>query len=166
MSRDRNTPLKTATAFAVVVALGGSAGAGETRPFVDGSWQQIVSAHKAEPTIVHFWGLTCGPCLAELPDWGKFRAGHPGVRLVLINWDATRLQDAARAEAALKKDGLYGVESWALAAPFEEKARFQIDRDWQGELPHTQLIARDGGATAFSGAAEFSKIETWLKAQP
>ena len=68
--------------------------------------------------------------------------------------------------ATLKKNGLDGVQSWMLAAAFRGEARFQIDRDWQGELPRTQLIARDGGSTAFSGAADFIKIETWLKAQP
>jgi thiol-disulfide isomerase/thioredoxin len=164
MSRNRNGLLSPATAIAFVLAWAAGA-AGETRPFVDGSWQQIVNAHKGEPTIVHFWGLTCGPCLAELPNWGKFTADHPGTKLVLINWDAARSQDNARAAAALKKAGLNGVESWVFAAPFEAKARFQIDRDWLGELPRTTLLARDGSTTAFSGTADFAKIETWQNEQ-
>jgi thiol-disulfide isomerase/thioredoxin len=160
-----NALRRTILAFALLLAAWGGAAAEEPRPFIEGSWQQIVSAHKGEPTIVHFWGLTCGPCLAELPNWGKFRADHPDARLVLINWDANRSQDTARAAAALKKAGLNGVESWVLAAPFEDKARFQIDRDWLGELPRTRLVARDGSTTAFSGAADFATIETWQKAQ-
>jgi len=83
---------------------------------------------------------------------------------VLINWDS-RAGDAARAASALAKSGLAGVETWALAAPFEEKVRFQTDREWMGELPRTRLIARDGSVTYFSRAADFDKIAAWISGQ-
>jgi len=41
----------------------------DLRPFVRGSWAQLLKAHQGKPIVVHFWGLTCGPCLAELPNW-------------------------------------------------------------------------------------------------
>ena len=31
----------------------------------------------AVPRIVHFWGVTCGPCKVELPLLGKFMKEHP-----------------------------------------------------------------------------------------
>jgi hypothetical protein len=31
-----------------------------------------------------------------------------------------------------------------------------------GELPYTRLIASDGTATTFSGAADFTKLSQWL----
>ena len=34
-------------------------------------------AHAGQPTVIHFWGLTCGPCLVELPQWGD-AAGRRG----------------------------------------------------------------------------------------
>ena len=83
---------------------------------------------------------------AELPEWGKFLAGHPGAPLVLVNWE-TRPQPADRIRATLAKAGLAGAENWTLADDFEQKIRFAIDRDWMGELPRTQLIARDGSVT-------------------
>lgn len=46
------------------------AAAGTLKPFERGSWQQIVHAHRGRPTLVHFWGVTCGPCKVELPQLG------------------------------------------------------------------------------------------------
>ena len=43
----------------------------ELRPFVRGSWQEVLRSHKGRPTLVHFWGVTCGPCKVELPLLGK-----------------------------------------------------------------------------------------------
>lgn len=156
--------LRPLALLALLLPLASSLAASAARPFSEGSWQELLRAHKGEPTIVHFWGLTCGPCLAELPTWSKFAADHPGVRLVLVNWDS-RGQDLTRAEATLRKSGLSSTEAWALATPFEEKARFEIDRDWFGELPRTLLIAGDGSTTAYSGAADMEKLDAWSATQ-
>jgi thiol-disulfide isomerase/thioredoxin len=149
----------------LAVSLQSQRALGETpRPFVQGSWQALRQAYKGEPVVVHFWGLTCGPCLAELPQWGAFAARHAGLQIILVNWDR-RAEDQARIEATLAKAGLGSVKSWVLADSFEEKMRFKIDRDWMGELPRTLLIARDGNVTAFSGAADFSALAAWLAAE-
>ena len=42
-------------------ALGAEASS-QLKPFGRGSWQEILRAHAGRPTIVHFWGVTCGPC--------------------------------------------------------------------------------------------------------
>ena len=39
------------------------------------------------PTIVHFWGVTCGPCKVELPLLGKFMNEHSGFDMVTISAD-------------------------------------------------------------------------------
>ena len=149
------------SALALTLAVSSTpAVAGETSPkvFGEGSWQDLTGAHKGQPLIVHFWSLACAPCLAELPEWGKFLAGHPGAPLVLVNWES-RPQPADRIRATLAKAGLAGAEQWALADGFEQKIRFAIDRDWMGELPRTQLIGRDGSVTTLSGAMDFSKAD-------
>ena len=150
-------------ALALVLAVSSSPGvAGETAPkvFGKGSWQDLIGSRKGQPLIVHFWSLACAPCLTELPEWGKFLAGHPGAPLVLINWP-DRPQPADRISATLAKAGLAGAENWTLADDFEQKIRFAIDREWMGELPRTQLIARDGSVTTFAGAMDFSKLAAW-----
>jgi Thiol-disulfide isomerase and thioredoxins len=32
----------------------------------------MLRSHAGRPTLVHFWGVTCGPCKVELPLLGKF----------------------------------------------------------------------------------------------
>jgi hypothetical protein len=151
-------------ALALMLAMSSTlAVAGETSPkvFGEGSWQDLTVPHKGQKLIVHFWSIACAPCLAELPEWGKFLAGNPEALLVLINWES-RPQPADRIRATLAKAGLAGAEQWALTDGFEQKIRFAIDRDWMGELPRTQLIGRDGSVTTISGAMDFSKLTAWL----
>jgi thiol-disulfide isomerase/thioredoxin len=139
-----------------------AARAAETpRPFEATSLKALFDDNKGRPLIVHFWGLTCGPCLAELSAWGNFLRTHPDTRIVLVNWDR-RGGDPARMAKTLDGAGLGGVASFALGDGFEEKLRFAVDRDWMGELPYTRLVQRDGGVTPFSGAADFKMLERWL----
>jgi thiol-disulfide isomerase/thioredoxin len=162
MTRGR---LLCALALLLAACAPGRAADGEgPRAFTAASWQALRRAQADEPLIVHFWGLTCGPCLAELPQWGAFAARHRNARIVLVNWDR-RAQAPARIAATLAKAGLGRAESWALGEGYEEKLRFGVDRDWMGELPRTELLARDGSVTAFSGAADFVRLAAWLAAQ-
>lgn len=131
------------------------------RTFDGASWQALVNSHKGQPVIVHFWGFSCGNCMVELADWGKFAGEHPGTVIAFVNWDRHGA-DPRRIEKALAKAGLGSVESFTLANGFEEKLRFAVDHDWMGELPYTRLIARDGTVKAFSGAADFESLSRWL----
>lgn len=145
-----------------VLPLAGPASSGEVpRPFEAATLNEIRDAHKGGPLIIHFWGLTCSNCMAELSGWGAFARAHPDATVVLVNWD----QHGARPEQigpALQKAGLGSVPSYALGKGFEEKLRFAVSPDWMGELPYTRLIAGDGTATAFSGAADFVELGSWL----
>jgi thiol-disulfide isomerase/thioredoxin len=154
-------------ALCVVLVLGFGATqtpASEPRPFGAQSWGELTRAKRDRPMIVHFWSLTCGICLGELVDWAEFATKHPGVRLVLVNWD-DRVEDAKRIKATLAKNGLSKVENWALQSDFEEKVRFNIDREWMGEMPYTQLFKRNGEVTVFAGEADFAELEAWAAAR-
>src|SRR5690606_23773844 len=74
------------------------------RTFDKESWQELTQAHKDRPLIVHFWGLTCSNCMAELKDWGAFVREHPDASIVLVNWDR-RSATPERIVAALVKAG-------------------------------------------------------------
>ena len=142
----------------------GAASADDLKPFVKGSWQQILKGHAGHPTVVHFWGMTCGPCRVEMPRWGAFLATHRGVDTVTIDTDAPGGQ-AGAAEAFLASAHMPTTDAWRFADPFAEKLYFSIDPNWQGEVPLTLLIGHDGHVTRKLGAVAMADVETWLRAQ-
>jgi thiol-disulfide isomerase/thioredoxin len=147
-----------------ILLLAMPAHAADLVPFVRGSWHQLRQAHDGRPTIVHFWGLTCGPCLTELPEWGRLLAERPDADLVLVAADPIP-EDPASLAATLDRSGLAGAESWTFADDFSERLRFEVDPRWRGEMPRTILIARDGTVTARSGATDLAELRKWIAGQ-
>jgi hypothetical protein len=147
---------------AVLALLAGSALA-ETRPFGRGSWREMVQAHQGRPLVVHFWSLTCAPCLAELPAWQTLRTTHPELDMVLVSTDP--VAESPKLERMLGRAGLASVESWAFADGFVERLRFEIDRNWQGELPMTVQVGRDGTTESVVGGLDPDVLARWFQSQ-
>lgn len=126
------------------------------------SFAQIRASHAGQPLIVHIWGMTCGPCMVELPQWGALLRRYPRMRLVLIQADQAPPQAS---EQMLAQAGLGRVESWAAAGELDEYLRASIDRLWQGDMPRTLLIAPQGGVTRIQGVADLDQVGQWLNAQ-
>ena len=139
-----------------------AAHAGEPLAFERGSWAKIAADHRGQPMVVHLWGLTCTPCLAELPKWGKLLAERPDLKLVLVAADPVP-QASAQVAATLDKAGLGTAESWSFADRFVERLRYEIDPGWAGELPRTLLIGRDGARRVLSGTADLAQVRAWLE---
>jgi thiol-disulfide isomerase/thioredoxin len=147
-----------ATAFPAAL---GSAAPGELHPFGRGSWKAIRAAYAGRPVVVHFWGVTCGPCRVEMPRLGKFLKERPDLNLVMINADL--VPDAPEAiSAMLSETGLAGAENWMFSDGFVERLRYEVDPKWHGEIPMTVLIARDGSTTTVEGVADLDAIRHWL----
>ena len=132
----------------------------ETLAFGRGSWAELLRAHQGRPLVVHFWSLSCAPCLVELPQWREAQRRHPGMDLVLVSTDP--LEDAPKMEHRLAKAGLGKVENWAFADDFAERLRFEIDKSWRGELPMTRMIHGSGASEAITGTVSAATLETWM----
>jgi thiol-disulfide isomerase/thioredoxin len=136
----------------------------QLKPFGRGSWQDILRAHAGRPTIAHFWGVTCGPCKVELPLLGEFMKDHPGIDVVTISADLVPDLSPAT-QSMLAKSGLSSAENWIFDDGFVERLRFEIDPGWQGDIPRTMLISREGKITTIEGSAEMTDVEKWSNQQ-
>ncbi len=136
----------------------------EIRPFERGSWQTIRQAHAGRSTLVHFWGVTCGPCKVELPELGKFVKANPGVDVVMIDADLVPNTPAA-VRAMVSQAGLASTENWAFGDTFAERLRYEVDPKWQGDIPRTILMSKDGTTTTIEGSANISSLENWAASE-
>jgi len=146
----------------LAAGLPSSAQAGSTRLLETESFAQVRSRYAHKPLIVHIWGLTCGPCLEELPRWGELKKQHPDMNLVLIQADDASVDAVG---SALDHAGLGRVESWSVPSELDEFARARIDPSWSGEMPRTLLIAADGRVTVLRGVSDPAVIARWLTLQ-
>ncbi|MEZ5820163.1 MAG: TlpA family protein disulfide reductase [Bradyrhizobium sp.] len=135
----------------------------QLRPFGRGSWQQLMKTHAGRPTIVHLWGVTCGPCKVEMPQLGAFMKEHPDIDMVTISADVVPDLPAAT-HAMLERSGLSQAENWIFDG-FADRLRFEIDPTWQGDIPRTLLITREGDMTTIEGAADMADLKAWSERQ-
>lgn len=138
--------------------------ANDLRPFGRASWEEIRNAHAGQSLVVHFWGVTCGPCRTEMPLWGKFMRERPNMHLVMIDADLVP-NDPTAVETVLKQSGLSSAENWIFNDDFVERLRYEIDPHWHGEIPLTLLIAPDGATNTIEGVADLTKVGAWLDSQ-
>lgn len=150
---------RVVAATLVLLSMAPASASADPRPFLRGSWQTLLQAHAGRPLVVHFWSLTCAPCLAELPQWRE-TAKNAGMDVVLVTTDPP--EDTPKVERTLKRAGLDKVESWGFADSFVEKLRFEIDREWRGELPLTILVSASGKRESRTGTLSRQDIEAWL----
>jgi len=132
--------------------------------FQRGSWNQIRRAHSGEPFVVHIWGVTCGPCRTEMPEWGALLRDRQDMKLVLIDADLVP-NEAGAVATMLDQAGLGGAENWVFGDGFVEPLRYEVDPQWRGEIPRTILIGRDDATTVMEGVVDLAAIRSWLDAQ-
>lgn len=134
------------------------------KPFERGTWQGLLKGHTGRPTLVHFWGVTCGPCKVELPLLGRFAKEHPEIDVVTISADLVPNVPVAT-QSMLDKAGLSSTENFIFNDGFVERLRFEIDPAWQGDIPRTLLISPNGAIATIEGSAELADLEKWSAQQ-
>ncbi len=133
--------------------------AGELKPFVRGSMEQIAAARQGKPFVLGFWSLTCSHCQEELALLGEFAQRHPGAQVVLVSTDTP--EEGAAINAILQRHGLDSGESWVFADAFADRLRFEVDRQWRGELPRTYLYDAAHRPMAVSGKLDSARLARW-----
>jgi thiol-disulfide isomerase/thioredoxin len=145
--------------------MGASAQALEFKPYARGSFAELRQAHAGRPLVVHFWSVSCAPCLAELSDWARIARDKKGIDIVFVNVDGER--DHVKAGARLEKAGLASAVHYGFADDLLDRLFFEVDRSWHGDLPFTALIDARGKLVTVTGPVDDPPIAEWLaKASP
>jgi thiol-disulfide isomerase/thioredoxin len=152
---------KLAGAAFVSLSMAAPALAFDFQPYGRGAFAEIVKAHAGRPLIVHFWSVTCPPCIAELPQWAKMLDERKGVDIVFVNVDDD--EERPRAQARADKAGLGKAKHYGFSDSFVEKLYFEADKGWRGELPFSAFIASDGTVTTVTGAIDDPIAARWLE---
>lgn len=130
------------------------------QPYGRGAFAAIGKTHAGRPLIVHFWSVTCPPCLVELPQWAKILDERKDLVVVFVNVDDE--EERPRAEARAEKAGLGKAKHYGFSDDFVEKLYFEVDKGWRGELPFTALVTPDGVVTTVTGAIDDPLMRKWL----
>lgn len=148
--------------FAFVAVLAGAQAQATTiEPFTRGTFAHIRAEHASRPLVVHFWSLTCPPCIVEMPRLAAFARARKDFDLVLVTTDP--IEQSERVAARLQSWALADVPNFAYADTFVERLRFEVDRDWRGELPFTLLIKPDGSTRTVEGELNTQELAAWLE---
>lgn len=135
----------------------------EIKPFVRGSYQQIIAARQGTPFIISFWSLTCSYCMVELGMLKKLANKYPKLDLVLVSTDTPEEEETVAATLAKIAPGR--AEAWLFADSYADRLRFEVDRQWYGELPRTYIFNAKNEVTAISGKIDEAELERWIEQQ-
>ncbi|OAH97267.1 TlpA family protein disulfide reductase [Methylomonas methanica] len=136
----------------------------EIKPFIPGSYQQILTASPHQPLMLAIWSVDCPSCLKDMDILGKLHEKHPALKIVMLATDdAEALPEIKR---IIDSHKLGGLENWAFASDNPEKLRYEIDPAWYGELPRTyffdaghQRVGKSGAMSLEEFEAQFSKLK-------
>lgn len=147
----------------ITVALGllklRAAHATTLQSYQPGSWPELLQQYKDKPWIAHFWGVSCAPCIHELPQWSNVLKRYPDMPVVFIQTDPVPEKVTLH---HLEMAGLDKVMSRVASSTFDEYTRYEVDPKWMGELPATFLIDKRGRQKHLRGSNQIEQIERWI----
>lgn len=131
-------------------------------PFVQGSYQTILNAHRPQPFMLVIWSVDCPSCLKDMELISKLHKDHPELKIVMLSTDEPDL--SAEINKILDQHGLSGLENWVFAADDSQRLRYEIDPSWYGEMPRTYFFNRNHQRTGLSGALSLAEFEKQIAA--
>lgn len=121
----------------------------DLKPFVPGSYQQILQANTNKPFMMVVWSITCSSCLKDMALLDKLHKSKPDLKVVMLATDGK--EAAGQVQAILQKSGLVSVENWIYADDNTPKLQYEIDPTWYGELPRTYFFDKAHQREGVSG---------------
>ena len=130
------------------------------KPYVKGDWSSVLKSANGQPMAVHFWGVTCPPCVKEMPQWGAFVRSNESAKVAFIQVDDVPPELMRK---MLDQAKLSGANNYYIASPFDERLRYEIDPKWRGETPITIFIDKNGKKQLTVGSVNFQLVKKWFK---
>jgi thiol-disulfide isomerase/thioredoxin len=124
-----------------------------------GEWDSLLKKNSGQAVAIHFWGVTCAPCVREMPQWGRFLSADRNARVIFIQVDEVPLEATKKMLAQARLDK---VSNYYLNTPFDDYFRHEIDSQWRGETPMTLLINKNGKMLRKTGPINFAELKKWF----
>ena len=123
----------------------------------------IADAMSPAPRLVIMWSLDCPACFEELDLISQIVEQHPTVAISLIatDDDGERNQEIAD---VYQQPGLIKTSRWTYATNQGQRLRYNIDPNWQGELPRSYYVDKNGKRHGHSGLLTKAQITAVLLA--
>ena len=121
----------------------------------------VLRAHAGRPTLVHFWGVTCGPCKVELPLLGQFMKA-PSRR---STWSRSapisfRTCRPPRSRCSTRP-GCRRPRTGSSTTVLSSGCGSRSIPPGRATSRARMLISRDGTITTIEGSAEMADLEKW-----
>lgn len=93
--------------------------------------------------LVNVWATWCGPCVAELPDLNDLNRMYRKRGFAFLTISADEPDKKDRAHKFLQEKHIAGT-NYLFSSVDHDALADALDKEWQGPLPHTILIAPGG----------------------
>jgi peroxiredoxin len=129
----------------------------ELKPIDEADLARLMRNETDNLLVVNVWASWCGPCVAEMPDFVTMNRMYRkrNFQMVTISIDEPEQKDAA---LKMLKENHASTMNYLAHVASRDKLADIIDRDWQGPIPHTVLIA-PGGKIVYRKSGAIEPIE-------
>ena len=138
-----------------------NAGQTSLKPFVSGSYQQLLQSKADKPFMLVIWSVTCSSCLKDMALLNRMHKAHPDIDMVMLSTDDNSASEEI--QQILSKSELAGLENWLFGEDNAQKLRYEIDSKWYGEMPRTYFFDKDHERTGISGVIGQKEYEDMFK---
>lgn len=93
--------------------------------------------------LINVWATHCAPCITELPEFVTMNRMYRRRNFEMIT---ISIDDPEKQPDVLKvlKEKKVAVTNYIMTVPKQDRFADLLDKEWQGPLPYTLLIAPDG----------------------
>lgn len=124
--------------FLVLLCQSAQAEQSDLKPFVSGSYQQILASHANQPLMIVMWSIDCPSCLKDMALISSIHKNKPDLKIIMLATDDLSASD--QIQQILTKNQLSDLGNWVFADENTQKLRFEIDPKWYGEIPRTYFF--------------------------